>query len=147
MRRAPRCHPVDPSRECANRGGRRPRGGRWHRSDAGEGRGGHAARLARRLRPVKTLLEVPGQMTFNTHFTPLFSAFGEYLERHLWLLTDVDCQGHSEDFPYPPGEPRLLSGVALRRIAAAPGVDFDWGVLSGFTPGTDIDIKHLAVVP
>lgn len=133
---------------CGARGrGTEAPDGKVVRADTGKDGRGSVARLARKLRGVKTLLEVPGQMTFNTHFTPLFRALGDYLERYLWLLTSVDCQGHSDEFPYRPGQALLLSGVALRRIAAGPSVDFDWGVFSGFPPGSDIDLDHLAVVP
>jgi len=104
---------------------------------------------------MKTFIE-PGQLTYHSKFIPLFRAFGDYFEQFRWLLTSCECEWYSDDFKYVPKpgrrsgpamRPRLMSGAELRRVAAAPRVDFDWGVFTGFDPSTPVDLNHLAVEP
>lgn len=100
---------------------------------------------------METLLEGRCEMSFFTDLRLMFRAIGDRQRDFDWLLTDLECNwlgvrdGRPE--PLPGNGPYWLGGDELSRLVAEYDMQLIWGVLSGFTRGTAIDLDRLEVVP
>jgi hypothetical protein len=93
---------------------------------------------------MNTLLEAPSRMAHPTDLRLVFEALGGRQREFNWLLTDLELNRYPPGLAYSPkarsDEARWLSGTELTGIVEADDVQFIWGVLSGFRPGTEVDV-------
>jgi hypothetical protein len=90
-------------------------------------------------------------MPYFTDLRLVFRAIGDCQLEFDWLITDLDygCLADYSDRPAPFDGvgPHWLTGGELSRLVSEYDMQFIWAVLTGFPPGTSLDIDRLAVVP
>ena len=88
---------------------------------------------------MATLLRESPAMPFHTDVRAVFAALGDLPRRRDWLLTDLDCFA-VDGLPLPArllrGDAAVVPGAALDDFLTRHEVQFLWGVLSAFPPGS-----------
>jgi hypothetical protein len=100
---------------------------------------------------VQTLLEGRCEMSYFTDMRLVFRAIDDRQREFDWLLTNLECNwlGVRDGRPEPLSSsgPYWLTGDELSHLVAEYEMQFIWAVLSGFPPGTSLNIDQLTVEP
>ncbi|MGL4550605.1 MAG: hypothetical protein ACRC33_05415 [Gemmataceae bacterium] len=100
---------------------------------------------------METLLEGRCGVPYFTDLRLVFRAIGDRQREFDWLVTDLDYGRLGVHDHRPPPfigrGPHWLTGAQLTRQVAEYDLQFAWAVLSGFPPGTPLDLDRLAVDP
>ncbi|MFH5804013.1 hypothetical protein [Alienimonas sp. DA493] len=94
------------------------------------------------------LLNDPSALRFYTDIRAIFAALEPLPQRLDWLVTDLECNPLN-GAPLPTelagSDAQALTGEAFLRAVTEADLQFIWGVLSGFEPGTAPDPAALSV--
>ena len=100
---------------------------------------------------MNTLLEGTCRMPYFTDLRLVFEAICGRQREFNWLITDLDYgwlnPEENEPPPFAGPGPHWRTGEELTSLIEQYELQFVWAVLSGFQPGTPLDLEHLTVIP
>ncbi len=89
---------------------------------------------------MNVILEDPESVTFFTDMREVLARAGVDPEDFEWFVSDIETNVHAGGRPIESG---WMSGVELRKVLEAPGLQFIWAVFSAFPAGVRCHVENL----